>query len=372
MLADSLSRYIREQYPMTHRMAHCDIDPGYSKTTYRELTDLGIGGALLPESCGGFGGSGFDIALVFEELGRGLTLEPFLASAVMSANLLNDISPDTHQDLITALSDGTKTAALACYEPDERYALNRVNCVASCSNGDWILNGRKSHVINGDSADYLIVSARSSESPDSETGVSLYLIDTANCSGLSRQNYPTVDGYRGCNVTLNNVTPTALLGHAGEGYATLEKTVARGVLALCAEALGAMQVCKEMTVEYLQTRKQFGVAIGKFQVLQHRTVDALIEIEQARSAVINAAGHLDADRAHREKHIAAAKNLIGRSARLLAEESIQMHGGIAMTWEYNLSHYAKRLIMIDHLLGDTDYHLQRFMRFSALTPAETT
>ncbi|OED40032.1 pimeloyl-CoA dehydrogenase small subunit [Chromatiales bacterium (ex Bugula neritina AB1)] len=367
MLADTLSRYLREKYPIEHRMAHTDSSPGYSTASYLDLCELGIGGALMPESCGGFGGSGFDIAVVFEELGRGLCLEPFLSSTVLSANLLHDCAPGDQQHLISALMDGTKTASLGCYEPASRYTLNHIECSASANDRGWVLNGRKSQVINGDSADYLIISARTSETVDSETGISLFLLPATNSPGLELQHYQTVDGYRGCNAMLSDVVvpSNALLGNTDEGFAVLEKSIARGVVALCAEALGAMQVCKEMTVDYLQTRKQFGVPIGKFQVLQHRTVDLLIEIEQSRSAVINAAGHLDADRATRERYVAAAKNLIGRAARLISEEAIQIHGGIAMTWEYALSHYAKRLVMIDHLLGDTDHHLQRFSRFSA-------
>lgn len=368
MLADSLSRYLREQYSHKHRMESSEQALGYSEKSYQELCELGIAGALLPESCGGFGGSGFDIAVVFEELGRGLTVEPFLPSAVLCGTILCELAAEKQQALIATLIDGSATAALANYESGDRYAINRVTTTATRNADGWVLNGSKSQVLDGGNADTLIVSARTDGSDDSESGISLFLI-SASASGLTINGYPTVDGYRSADVILSDVTvsDTALLGSVGEGYPALEKAIATGVVALCAESIGAMEVCKDMTVEYLQTRKQFGVPIGKFQVLQHRMVDVLIEIEQARSATINAAGHLDADRATREKYIAAAKNLIGRAARLVAEESIQLHGGIAMTWEYALAHYAKRLIMIDHLLGDTDHHLQRFIRFSADT-----
>jgi len=364
MLADSLSRYLREQYSHEHRMQSCEVEPGYSRQSFQQLCDLGIAGALLPESCGGFGGSGFDTAVVFEEFGRGLVVEPFLSSIVLCGTVLAECG--TRTGLVGDLLEGKATAALASYENGERYSINRVTTTATRESNGWRLEGKKTQVLNGGNADYLIISARTAGALDSESGITLFLLK-ADTSGVSINGYPTVDGYRSAEVELSGVTisDSSILGTAGEGYAILEKAIAHGVVALCAESVGAMEVCKEMTVDYLQTRKQFGVPIGKFQVLQHRMVDALIEIEQARSATINAAGHLHAERTIREKNIAAAKNLIGRAARLVAEESIQLHGGIAMTWEYALAHYAKRLVMIDHLLGDTDYHLQRFMRFSA-------
>jgi alkylation response protein AidB-like acyl-CoA dehydrogenase len=184
-------------------------------------------------------------------------------------------------------------------------------------------------------------------------------------AGVSARGYPTVDGGRAAELTLEGVmlSHDALLGEQGRGHATLERAVGAGVLALCAEALGAMEVAKAATLEYLQTRKQFGVLIGSFQALQHRMADMLLEIEQARSAVINAAAALAADRVTRERALSAAKVTIGRVGALVAEESIQMHGGIGMTWELPLAHYAKRLVMIDHQLGDEDHHLQRFIAF---------
>jgi alkylation response protein AidB-like acyl-CoA dehydrogenase len=363
MLQDTLARYVREQYSHDVRMDVAQSDNGYSTDHYNALCELGIAGALLPESVGGFGGAGHDLAVVFEQLGRGLVVEPFLASAVLGARLLSTLAADTQADLITAAIDGSKKLAFAHAETDSRYELNRVAATATSGADGWELSGHKVLALNADSADVLLVSARTAGDVDSETGISVFLIDPKT-AGVEIKSYPTVDGYRAADVVLNGAKADAILGSAGDAYAAIESSVAAGVVALCAEALGAMEVCKETTLEYLQTRKQFGVPIGKFQALQHRMVDVLIEIEQARSAVINAAGNLEADRRTRERHVSAAKNLIGRAARLVAEESIQMHGGIAMTWEYSLPHYAKRLIMLDHLLGDTDHHLERFIRFS--------
>lgn len=364
MLADSLSRYLKDHYSHDHRMASANSESGYDPTTYKALCDLGIIGALLPETCGGYGGSGSDIAVVFEETGRALTVDP-LISAALCGSLLAEIGNESHAPLIAEIISGEKVVSLAHYEPGGRYQLDSIQCTAELSNSNWILNGTKNQVLNAGTADQYIVLARTEKTTEPQAGLSLFVVNR-NTAGITTNSYPTIDGGRSGDITLNNVSvaESDLLGTAGQSYLPFEKAIAHGTLALCAEAFGIMCICKEMTIEYLQTRKQFGVALGKFQALQHRLVDAVIEIEQARSAVINAACCLEQDRHHREAQISAAKNLIGRTAKLVAEESIQMHGGIAMTWEYSLSHYAKRLIMIDHQLGDTDYHLQRYINFT--------
>lgn len=366
MLQDSLSRYLQEQYPFTTRMSIAQSDSGVDLNKYRELCDLGIAGLLLDDSAGGYGGGGFDISVVFEELGRGLVVEPVLGSALLSGRLLSAAAPGALPEaLLSGIISGDKIAALAHAEPASRYALAHVETEAHYHENTWIVNGQKSLVLNADVADVLLVSARTAGSASDEQGISVFMLDMQT-PGVTVRAYPTIDGLRAAQVDLQNVSigDESLVLEQQHGFAAIESTVAAAVVALCAEALGAMQVCEEMTIEYLQTRKQFGVLIGTFQALQHRLVDMSIEIEQARSAVINAAARLDADRNERERSVSAAKNLIGRVARQVAEESIQLHGGMAMTWEYPLSHFAKRLIMIDHMFGDSDHHLERFIRFS--------
>jgi alkylation response protein AidB-like acyl-CoA dehydrogenase len=227
---------------------------------------------------------------------------------------------------------------------------------------DWVLNGAKAVVQHGESADLFVVSARNGGAVEDEAGICLFLVP-ADAKGVAVRGYPTIDGGRAAELTLQDVklTADALLGAPGAGFATLENAVGAGIVALCAEALGAMDEAKKATLEYLQTRKQFGMFIGSFQALQHRMANMLLEIEQARSAVINAAAALSAERIVRERALSAAKYSIGRIGTLVAEESIQMHGGIGMTWELPLAHYAKRLIMIDHQLGDEDHHLARYI-----------
>ena len=272
--------------------------------------------------------------------------------------------------MLADIIGGTTIAALAHDEPDTHYELARVLTRAERSANGWVLNGAKAVVLQGERTDLFVVSARTAGAVDDEAGISLFLL-SAKTPGLIVRGCPTIDGGRVAELSLNGVAlgPDALLGVEGQGFATLERAIGRGVLALCAEALGAMEVAKAATLDYLRTRKQFGVFIGSFQALQHRMADLLLEIEQARSAVINAAAALDADRPTRERALSAAKVSIGRIGALVAEESIQMHGGIGMTWELPLAHYAKRLIMIDHQLGDEDHHLQRFITLGRQTAA---
>lgn len=361
MLADTLERFVTEQYGFETRNAIAYGDVGMAPALWNQFAELGTIGALFSEDDGGFGGAGFDIAVVFEALGRGLVVEPFLG-ALMVGRALTAAGTPAQKEQLAGLIDGTVIAALAHDEPGSHYELSRVATRAERNGDGWQLSGAKAVVVQGDHADLLLVSARTAGEVDAEDGIALFLVP-GNAAGVTRRGMGRMDGGRVAEITLDQVQlgADALLGSAGQGLATLEIAVGAGVLALCAEALGAMEIAKRDTLEYLRTRKQFGVAIGSFQALQHRMADLLLEIEQARSAVINAAAALDADRLTRERALSAAKFSIGRIGALVAEESIQMHGGIGMTWELPLSHYAKRLVMIDHELGDEDHHLARFM-----------
>ncbi|NMM78223.1 acyl-CoA dehydrogenase family protein [Acidovorax sp. SRB_24] len=360
MLADTLDRFVAEQYGFETRNAIAYGDTGMSPALWGQFAELGAIGALFPEAEGGFGGAGFDIAVVFESLGRGLVVEPFLG-ALMVGRALAAAGTPAQKEQIASLIDGSTVAALAHDEPGSHYELARVATRAVRSDEGWALTGAKAVVLQGDNAELLLVSARTAGAVDSADGISLFLVP-ADAPGVVRRGMGRIDGGRVAEVTLDNVQlgADALLGAEGQGFATLELAVGWGVLALCAEALGAMEVAKKDTLEYLQTRKQFGVPIGSFQALQHRMADLLLEVEQSRSAVINAAAAMDAGRVERERALSAAKFTIGRIGALVSEESIQMHGGIGMTWELPLSHYAKRLVMVDHELGDTDHHLERF------------
>ncbi len=359
MLKDTAERFIREQYPIEKRHQFAASDVGFSHEMWREFADLGLIGALMPPAVDGFGGTGEDILLVFEALGRGLVVEPFLASGILGASPLIDIG-DTAT--LAEVMAGERLLALAHGEPDGRYGLSHVRTRAVQGAEGWRITGTKSVVFNGGSADTLIVSARIAGEIDAEDGLALFRVDPYQ-PGVERRAYATIDGGMAAEITMGGATGEPI-GTPGEAYPMIERAIGRGIVAVSAEALGAMETAKDLTLEYLKTRVQFGRPIGANQVLQHRMVDMLIEIEQARCCVMLAASTLDADRVMRERTLSAAKHLIGRAGRLVAEESIQMHGGVAMTWELALPHYAKRMVMIDHLFGDTDHHLERFIRFS--------
>lgn len=342
MLADTLGRFLGGEYPIEHRIKVAYETPYHDPALWDQLIELGALYALAPEDAGGMGGSGFDISVVFEALGNALCPEPMLG-ALMASRLL--AAADVDQE---ALLTGATKYAVGITEIDAPYELDQIASVATAKDDSFTLSGRKSTVYGGQVADVVLVAAKH----DNGLGVFAVNASDANVTG-----YGMMDGGGAAEVLLDDA-PAALL--LADAEAALQDTINAGIVALCAEAVGAMEVTHATTVDYLKQRKQFGIPIGKFQVLQHRAVDMLTEIEQARSITIKAAAELGGDDAAR--FASMAKNMIGRAARLVAEESIQMHGGIAMTWEYTVSHYAKRLIMLDAQLGDTDYHLSQVMK----------
>ncbi|MFM0728884.1 acyl-CoA dehydrogenase [Paraburkholderia sediminicola] len=361
MLADTLNRFVTEQYGFETRDRIAGSPEGFSADLWNRFAELGIIGALFAETDGGFGGGGFDIAVVFESLGRGLVVEPFLDTLIVGQAIARDGS-EAQKAMLAELIDGSRLVALAHGEPDGHYELSRVTTRARRVGDAWQLDGAKAVVQHGENASLFLVSARTAGAEDAEAGITLFLVPR-DAAGVSVRGYRKIDGGRAAEVTFDKVTlaDDALLGTAAESFATLEYAISCGVLALCSEAVGAMDVAKDHTLEYLRTRKQFGVPIGSFQALQHRMADLLLEIEQARSAVINAAAALGAERTVRERAVSAAKYSIGRIGAMVSEECIQLHGGIGMTWELPLAHYAKRLVMIDHQLGDEDHHLERYI-----------
>jgi alkylation response protein AidB-like acyl-CoA dehydrogenase len=361
MLADTLNRFIGEQYGFETRDRIARSAEGFSRALWARFAELGVIGALFDEADGGFGGAGFDVAVVFECLGRGLVVEPFL-DTLMVGQALARSGTDEQKALLAQLIDGSRVVALAHAEPDGHYEPARVAVQARRDGARWQLNGAKAVVQLGDSASLFLVSARTSGNVDDGHGITLFLVPR-DAAGVAVRGYRKIDGGHAAEVTFDavSVDGNAVLGSVDAGYPILEFATACGVLALCAESVGAMDVAKDYTLDYLRTRKQFGVPIGSFQALQHRMADMLLEIEQARSAVINAAAALGGERIARERAVSAAKYTIGRIGARVAEECIQLHGGIGMTWELPMAHYAKRLVMIDHQLGDEDHHLERFV-----------
>jgi alkylation response protein AidB-like acyl-CoA dehydrogenase len=297
------------------------------------------------------------------ELGRGLCIEPYLQSVVLGGGLISQAgSSELQEQWIGGIASGEVRAAVGLQEPQSFYNLNDVETRAEKTGDGYTLNGRKAVVIGGHCADVLVVSARTSGDSRDADGISLFLV-SPDAEGLERRTYPTIDGSKGCDLFLNNVKLglDALLGEEGKAAEIIEYQTGRAISALCGEAVGAMEVACDLTLEYLKQRKQFGVPIGKFQVLQHRMVDMMSELEQARSMAILAASVADEPQSdERRRILAAAKNVIGRSGQFISEQGIQSHGGIGMTREYNFAHYAKRLVMINHQLGDDDFHLEQY------------
>jgi len=365
MLRDTLRRFLSDVYSDEQRNASLATEHGVSREIWSQLADLGVIHALFADNVGGLGGHGYDIVTVFEEVGRAGVVEPLLENAVLAGGLIADLGTADQRAVLDDVMSGDCHLAFAHAEPGSRYDMACVATTAKPDGQGFVLNGRKSVVSNGEVAQTLVISARTAGADDAEDGMSLFLVP-ADASGLSKRGYPKIDGGYASEIELHDVklTDDALLGRAGDAFPAIEARTSMAIAAVSAEALGAMETAKQLTIDYLQTRTQFGRPIGKFQVLQHRMADMLIEIEQARSAVLNLAGALDKRRDERERNASATKNLIGRVARLVAEESIQMHGGIGMTQEYALAHYARRLVMVDHEFGDTDHHLERFIALS--------
>lgn len=366
MLSDSLRRFLAERYPLEMRAKLVDSAPGYSVEVWRQLADLGVLGALFDPEVGGYSGAPGDIAVVFETLGGAAVSAPFLASLV-AGRILAEVGGEAGQVLLNQIIAGQAIVAFAHQEPTSRYDLSQVSTMASASGDGWCLSGAKAVVSHGDAADFFVVTARTSGALTDAGGLSLFLVP-ADEPGLTLRGYVGVDGARSAELSFQDVAVGVgqLLGAEGEAFELIERVTGLGILALCAEGVGALDVVKDMTADYLRTRTQFGQPIGSFQALQHRMATMLIEIEQARSALTNAVAAMGESRLEREKALSAAKYTLGRVGALVAEEAIQMHGGIGMTWELPMSHYAKRLIMLDHILGDVDHHLERYI---ALTRA---
>lgn len=366
MLQDGLRRYFQESYTPALREEIADTESGFSAEVWGGLAEMGVIGALFSEDHGGFAGAGFDLALVFEELGRVGAVDPLLDTAVLGGGLIAALGNDGQKALIEEIIGGTAQLAFAHGEPGSRYDMSLVTTTARREGDSFVLDGRKAVVVNAPAAEHIVVSARTGGDAADREGISLFLVP-AGTDGMRLRSYPLAAGGRAAEIELEGVTldAGALIGPEGGAYDAIALAHARATAAICAEALGLMESIKALTTDYLRTRKQFGKPIGKFQALQHRMADVLIEIEQARSAVINLAGNVDGPAEAREKHVSATKNLIGGVAKLVVEESIQMHGGIGMTEEYELGHLAKRLAMIDHRFGDTIHHLERFIALSA-------
>lgn len=355
LLAESVSRLVADRYgDLESRKAKRAAPRGYDDATWSAMAEMGLLALTLPEDQGGFGGGPVETLLVMEQFGRGLVLEPFLASCVLGLGLLRRVPGQ--EALCAQAGAGGVTLAFAHQERQARHDLHDVATAAARNGDSWRLTGAKGVVLHGDSADRLLVSARIAGARRDREGIGLFLLDPA-APGVTRRGYATQDGLRAAEIVLEAAPATLLHDNA---LALIELVADEAIAALCAEALGAMETLRDLTVEYLKTRQQFGRPIGEFQALQHRAAEMLVATEQARSMAMYAAMMVQhADPVARSTALSAAKALVGRLADQLGKDAIQLHGGIAMTEEYKAGHYFKRLAMIGVLFGDVDHHLRR-------------
>jgi pimeloyl-CoA dehydrogenase small subunit len=360
LLKDSVERLCTQRYEFETRKKYMKEAEGWSRDMWRQYVDLGLTALPFAEEHGGVGGGPVETMIVMEAFGRALALEPYFATVVMGGGFLRRGASDAvKQDVLPKVAAGETLLSFAHTERQARYDLADVATTAKKDGAGYVLSGEKSLSVHGDVADKLIVSARVSGEQRAKNGIGLFLVD-AKGQGVSRRGYPTMDGQRAAEVTLQNVKVGAdsVVGEPGNAYPLIEQVVDSAIAALAAEAVGAMAAMHELTVDYLKQRKQFGVPIGNFQVLQHRAGEMLIALEQARSMAMLATMMSDDENAtERRKSISAAKVQIGRSAKIVGEGAIQLHGGIGMTMEYKVGHYFKRATMIDKTLGDADHHL---------------
>jgi pimeloyl-CoA dehydrogenase small subunit len=367
LLKESLDRLIGDRYAFEQRKGYAQNPEGWSRELWAQFAELGLLGLPFEERHGGSAGGPVETMIAMEAFGRALVLEPYLATVVLGGGFLrHGGSVEQRINLVPGIADGSLTFAFAHTERHSRYDLYDIETRAVRDGIGWVIDGEKGVVLHGDTADKLIVTARVGGGRRDRDGIAAFIVD-GNAAGVSRRGYATQDGLRAAEITLSGVRvgPEGVLGEPGKALPLVERVVDEGIAALCAEAVGAMAVMHELTVEYLKTRRQFGREIGSFQILQHRAVDMLIALEQARSmAMFATMMAAEENAAERRNAVAAAKVQIGRSGKFIGQQAIQLHGGIGMTMEYKVGHYFKRVTMIDTMFGDADHHLRQLARHS--------
>lgn len=360
LLKDSVDRLIADRYGFEQRKKYMAEKDGWSRDNWAQFAELGLLGVSFDEAYGGFGGGPVESMLVAEAFGRGLVVEPFFATVVLGGGLIKRAGSDAQKmAMLSEIAAGTRLVAFAHVERASRYNLADVQVTATKSGDGWVLNGEKSVVMHGDCADTILVTARTSGSRLDRNGIGLFVV-AAPAEGLTRKGYPTQDGLRAAEISFANVRAADVLGDPANALPVVERVIDEAIAVLCSEAVGLMHEMHVTTVDYMKQRKQFGRAISEFQVLQHRSVDMFVALEQARS--INLFGTVMAgedDAKSRSRAVSATKVQIGKSGKLIGEEAVQLHGGIAMTMEYKVGHYFKRMTMIEALYGNTADHLAK-------------
>jgi pimeloyl-CoA dehydrogenase small subunit len=372
ILKGSLERLLADNYGFEERKRHMASPEGWSADIWNAQAEMGLMALPFAEDDGGIGGGPVETMIVMEALGGALALEPYFATVVLGGGFLRlGGSAEQRAELVPRIADGSQKLAFAQVERNSRYDLHHVETTAKKNGGDYVISGAKSVVLHGDSAGKIFVTARTAGGPREESGIGVFLVDAA-AAGVTRRGYVMQDGQRAAEIWLDKVRvpASAALGDPENALPLVRRVVDQAIAALAAESVGVMSAMHALTVDYLKVRKQFGVPIGAFQVLQHKAVDMYVALEQARSITLYATMMADSeDAAERARAIHAAKTEIGRGGRLVGEHAIQLHGGVGMTTEYAVGHYFKRMTMIDLTFGDHDHHLRALAEAGGLMAA---
>lgn len=362
LLKDSVDRFVSDNYDLDTRQTLSKNDAGFSDTYWQTMAELGWLGVTVPEAHGGFGGNQADTMVLMEAFGKGLVLEPFFASAVLGTRaIVAGASSELQNKLLPKLMAGECRLSLAYAEEQARFDLEDIVTRATQDSGDFIITGHKSMVQHGGSADYLVVSTRTSGGQQDQHGITVFLVD-AKSEGISIQSFPTVDGQQASEITFKDVRVSAdhILGGLDGGLGLLQDIAIDGILALAAEAVGAMEVLYKDTVAYTQERQQFDQSLSDFQVLQHRMVDMFMEYEQCKSMLYRATLEVVQKGREAMRIVHALKYMVGKNGTFIGENAVQLHGGMGVTEELRIGHYFKRLLVIDAQFGNSDHHLGLF------------
>jgi pimeloyl-CoA dehydrogenase small subunit len=362
LLRDSVARFLTDHYDFETFKRVSRNEPGWRPEVWKQFAELGLLGASLPDDFGGLGGGPIETLIVMEEFGKALVVEPYVPTVVIGGSLLRHTgSEEQKNEWLPKIASGDSVIALAFAEPQGRYNLADLTTTAKKQNDAYVLNGQKAVVLGGPWADTLIVTARTAGSRRETKGVSVFLLDKKS-NGISMRDYPTIDGLHASEITFENVKVPArnLSGDADVGLPLVERAIDGAIAAHCAEAVGCMKVLLDTSVEYSKTRKQFGVPIGKFQVLQHRMVDMFMQYEQSVSITLMATLKLNGSEIERKKATSAAKVQVGKAGRFVGQQAVQIHGGLGMTDELNVGDYFTRLTLLDGLYGNVEHHLRRY------------
>lgn len=367
MLADSVSRFLNNDYSFEQRQKFVKSDVGFSTEIWQSFAELGFTAVPFSEADGGLDGGPVELMLMMEQFGRGLVLEPYLANIVLAGGVLRRAaSREQKHQWLTPIIDGSLQAALAFAEPQARFDIADIQTNAVKQDNTFVLNGLKAFVLNGGHADMIIIPARTGGRATDRDRISLFVIP-AETAGLERRPYATVDGLQAAELTLHNVVVSAeqLLGEIDNGFPILQQVIDEATLAVSAEAIGIMRTIHDKTVEYARSRVQFGVPIGSFQALQHRMVETLMKCEQSHSLLLWAVMTAADSQNDASQAVSALKYQVGTAGVEVAREAVQIHGGMGVTWEMDIAHYFKRMTAIDLMFGNADFHLDRYAGLDA-------